>query len=391
MGTQRLRSHRDTVRCGDASAEHSKDAQFLARLQAEFFQSVFNNFGKRNYDQLRFGAYPRRSIGTRVQNHFRKRAIPIGELRELQQAYDYYASTYADDLTEIYQHIDEPSRHLLIKLIAFRALGFRRVMLPANNAKYWEALRIAEGLKDPHDTIDPKFMHFLLAKFNLREIGYHISMYHTDLGVAVDFLLEQYAYKADGETIVEAVEGDTVIDCGGCWGDTALYFAEKTGAAGRVYSFEFIPGNIRIFKTNLELNPKLEQRISLVEHPVWETSGRDVFFRDHGPGSAVSLTPLENQTGSATTLSIDDLVEREKIAKVDYIKMDIEGAEPHALRGASKTIEKFRPKLAIAIYHSMEDFINIPKRLIGLDLGYKFYLGHYSIHAEETVIFASPE
>ena len=55
------------------------------------------------------------------------------------------------------------------------------------------------------------------------------------------------------------------------------------------------------------------------------------------------------------------------------------------------TIKKHRPKLAIAIYHSLDDFVNIPKWLIGLDLGYKFYLGHYTIHAEETVLFAAPD
>lgn len=49
-----------------------------------------------------------------------------------------------------------------------------------------------------------------------------------------------------------------------------------------------------------------------------------------------------------------------------------------------------RPKLAIAIYHSIEDFVNIPKWLMGLDLNYWFYLGHYTIHAEETVLFAVP-
>ena len=70
--------------------------------------------------------------------------------------------------------------------------------------------------------------------------------------------------------------------------------------------------------------------------------------------------------------------------------MDIEGAESLALNGAIKTIKKYRPKLAIAIYHSMNDFVSIPLWLKELDLDYKFYLGHYTLHAEETILFAKP-
>jgi hypothetical protein len=68
--------------------------------------------------------------------------------------------------------------------------------------------------------------------------------------------------------------------------------------------------------------------------------------------------------------------------------MDIEGAELFALEGARNTIRRFKPKLAIAIYHSIDDFVTIPKWIMDLDVDYNFYLGHYTIHEEETVFFA---
>ncbi|MBK8611207.1 MAG: FkbM family methyltransferase [Chitinophagaceae bacterium] len=74
--------------------------------------------------------------------------------------------------------------------------------------------------------------------------------------------------------------------------------------------------------------------------------------------------------------------------KVDFIKMDIEGAELNAIMGAKGTLVKYRPKLAIAIYHSLSDFYTIAEFIKSLDLGYKFYLQHTTIHAEETVLFA---
>jgi hypothetical protein len=68
--------------------------------------------------------------------------------------------------------------------------------------------------------------------------------------------------------------------------------------------------------------------------------------------------------------------------------MDIEGAELSALKGGIETIKRFRPKLAISIYHSLDDFINIAAYLKALNLGYKFYLRHGTIFNEETVLLA---
>jgi len=76
--------------------------------------------------------------------------------------------------------------------------------------------------------------------------------------------------------------------------------------------------------------------------------------------------------------------------KPDFIKMDIEGAEMAALRGGLKTIQEHRPQLAISIYHSNSDFINIPLYLHDNLENYKFRLGHYSPRLSETVLYAVP-
>ncbi len=81
-------------------------------------------------------------------------------------------------------------------------------------------------------------------------IGYDIKLYFSDLGIVIDFILEQYTYKLGGKNIVQPEKGDVILDVGGCWGDTALYFASKVGENGKVYSFEFIPDNIKLFNIN---------------------------------------------------------------------------------------------------------------------------------------------
>lgn len=62
-----------------------------------------------------------------------------------------------------------------------------------------------------------------------------------------------------------------------------------------------------------------------------------------------------------------------------------------ALKGGIKTIEKYRPQLAISIYHSSEDFVNIPLYLKENLEHYKFRLGHYSPGLSETVLYAIPD
>jgi hypothetical protein len=79
---------------------------------------------------------------------------------------------------------------------------------------------------------------------------------------------------------------------------------------------------------------------------------------------------------------------REASRQSDFIKMDIEGAELETLKGAEQTIRRFRPKLAICLYHRPEDFVTIPRFLDRVLPQYQFAIGHFTIHAEETVLYA---
>lgn len=191
----------------------------------------------------------------------------------------------------------------------------------------------------------------------------------------------------------QAEPGDVVIDAGGCWGDTAVYFAERVGKNGRVAVFEFIPSNLEVLRKNIALNPHLNDHVTVVDQPLWSTPDQPLYYVDWGPGSRVSFEKMRSDfpdTKTSTT-TIDATVEKLGLQKVDFIKMDIEGAEPEALKGAERTIKAHRPKMAISLYHSIEDFESIPRIIDGFGLDYQFYLEHHTIYENETVLFCIPK
>ncbi len=378
-------------------------SDFKKALDKKIIQSLKNNYGIENYDEYRFGKYPI-NIHDAIPLKVKKRLSLIDELKKtIKKIIGYnphanaylmtrlhFSNPYEKEIQKIWDNISVLNRELLVSLMAYKVLGYKKVKLPRNNTAYWEAIKTAKSLSNPEDTYDPHFMHFILEKFDLKPIGYDIQFYFSEIGVAIDFIIEQYAYKVNDKNIVAVETDDTVLDVGGCWGDTALYFANKTGDKGKVYSFEFIPDNIKLFTINTSFNPALSSQIELVPNPVFNISNKTIYFKDNGPGSSVAFASFEGQTGTALTISIDDFVKSKENIKIDFIKMDIEGAESLALEGAIETIKRFRPKLAIAIYHSMDDFVNIPNWILNLDLDYEIFIGHYTIHAEETICFAKP-
>lgn len=87
--------------------------------------------------------------------------------------------------------------------------------------------------------------------------------------------------------------------------------------------------------------------------------------------------------------SLDNLLKGET---VDFIKMDIEGAERMALLGASNTIGNHKPILAVCIYHKPEDFFDIPLLIEEMVPDeYCYYVRQYRYGQSETVLYALPK
>ena len=92
-------------------------------------------------------------------------------------------------------------------------------------------------------------------------------------------------------------------------------------------------------------------------------------------------------TQSVEVDTIDNLVKE----KVDFIKLDIEGAVQDAIEGARETIKNYKPILAICVYHKAEDWYKIPEKVLEIQSNYDVYLRHYMEGIFETVMYFIPK
>ena len=279
---------------------------------------------------------------------------------------------------------DQVSRDLFLLLVAYRLLGHRHVRLPANNSAHWDARERAESLPRSPTAFAGAFGP--LELFQVEFAGERIELAGWWGNIAWTFFIRQY-YFGRGQRSIRPEPGDVAIDAGACYGDTALAFAASVGTRGRVFSFEIDPANLEVVRHNLARNPALASRIKVFESALAGGDGT-LYRHGSGPGAYISTQPSADRV---SVTSIDRLVERERLERLDFIKMDIEGAEPDALAGAVDTLRRFKPKLAISVYHGIEHLRSIPTSISSLGLGYKFFLDHYTIHHEETVLYAMPD
>jgi FkbM family methyltransferase len=325
------------------------------------------------------------SLAYKILGHqfFHLWALKNANLRDFLSHFDI------DALEKLYVVLgDEYSKDLLIKLMARKMVPGAFYLAPLMDKQQEQAaFEQAEGFAKNRATYTVSLgdQTMVLDLYDLSPLGYEINAYMHPANVTCTFMFEQYRYKHNNLNI--GVEnGDIAIDGGGCWGDTALYMAAK--GAEKVYCFEFSEDNLKILNQNFAANPQLSEHITVVQKAIWNVDGVKLDFQSNGP--ATSLVEREGGSNHVETLTLDTLVEQMKIERIDFIKMDIEGAEMNALHGARKTIERFAPKLAITVYHKPEDLFTIPQFIKSLRADYTLYLDHFTSGMLETVLFAIP-
>lgn len=217
---------------------------------------------------------------------------------------------------------------------------------------------------------------------NLREVRYHLKKNLVDNRISVYlagfigrnvtkiFLTKEengYSRVKDGVTIkmsssvhftdviirkplegyrknVDLNEIDTILDAGAFPGEFAIYAAKKENID--VIALEPDPKNAEELRENIALN-NVEDNVTVIEKGLWDEKCEKGFERDNQLGMSSQINDKASITIDLDT--IDNIVSSHQ--KPDLVKMDIEGAEVEALKGAEKVLEEIRPEFSIATYH----------------------------------------
>lgn len=217
-----------------------------------------------------------------------------------------------------------------------------------------------------------KMISFLIFKrMSLpKEIG-AFALFHI-------FDMKQY----DVKDIFEVNNDSVIFDIGAWKGDSAYFFSKKCSDNAQIYAFEPDADAYDALKCVKE-KYKLDNVI--LENILFSNKEETVDFV-----SMIPNTPVVKMNA----LTVDKFVNDNDIKRIDYIKMDVEGAEQNILEGAKETIKRFRPSLAIAVYHGgklfMEDFYKVPIFVKEITEGYKYYIRTFSPWGGETILFCKP-
>lgn len=178
--------------------------------------------------------------------------------------------------------------------------------------------------------------------------------------------------------ILPDLQNISFLDGGGYVGDTAEEVIKNYPDFKKIYLVEPISENLRIAKRELGHY----DNIKFIPFGLGKQK-ETLFFNEEKSFS----TMYGKGTQSVEVDTIDNIAKE----KVDYIKLDIEGAEQDAIKGAKETIKRDHPVLAICIYHKAEDWYTIPQNILAIRSDYRVYLRHYMEGIFESVMYFIPK
>lgn len=200
-----------------------------------------------------------------------------------------------------------------------------------------------------------------------------------------NYCIHDYYYRQYHHEKVRIRENSIIIDAGAFVGDTALLFSQ-TYKNPTIHSFELLDENIDLLKLNINLNNI--KNVTIYKKALSDKTDETVYIKAPMVQGATSIFG-ENSDEAINTITIDQHMKNENLSSVDLIKMDIEGAERYALTGAVSTIKKYKPTLAICIYHLWDDIIKIPEMINEMNPNYRFAFNWVELNnGWEAVLFA---
>lgn len=179
---------------------------------------------------------------------------------------------------------------------------------------------------------------FSLLKSNFAEVQGHKMLLDSkdDLRLSIHGVFEQHETELVKK---EIKKGDIILDIGANIGYYTLIFAKSVGEEGKVFAFEPEPDNFALLKKNVEINDY--KNVILVQKAISNKTGRTkLYLCEEGPGDHRIYDWLDGrQSIEIEVIRLDDYF-KDYDGKIDFIKMDIQGAEGEAIQGMPNLLDK---------------------------------------------------
>jgi FkbM family methyltransferase len=186
---------------------------------------------------------------------------------------------------------------------------------------------------------------------NLSGLRYHRLVGFADVSFLFPSLTEPYATTKEYLDFADLRPGQTVLDIGAYAGVTSIIFAKLVGPTGHVYAFEADGANYECARINVEMAEKALgiRNITLFHKAIW-SHNRGLRFSSEGAmgSSAVEFTGGgRGKEVRVSSTTIEEFLSEAAIEHVDFIKMDIEGAETEVLRHSAGFLLNTKTKMII--------------------------------------------
>ena len=190
-----------------------------------------------------------------------------------------------------------------------------------------------------------------------------------------------------GMDFLKLGDNGILVDCGAYIGDSIETYCDHVNSYKKIYAFE--PDNANIEEMRKLISDKDLHDVEIIPYATYSKKtvleydmrgGIDSRIAEYGKYNSDNIVRLETET-------IDNVVGDDNVT---YIKMDVEGSEMEALRGAERTIKRCKPICGISAYHKKDDIIQIYKLLHEYNPDYKFYFREHRPLAIDAVLYAVP-
>lgn len=300
------------------------------------------------------------------------------------------------DLSKVFRKETDPDSELLVmySMVGSQSLHMHYKNTAAPDSILEKLIAIAPKVKEAHDTYsDEKSKELFISKLAVFASDMHFALFkefmllfsepiHKFGMLNYQGTPEDYFYF--NNDVLSISENEIYIDVGAFDGDSIETFVQACSDSNLDYEYIYGIEPDPDCYSQLERNFGTHENVSLHQIGLWSKSMTLEFIPSSEAIHEQAGTVVGAGSVQIKALTLDDFLDGKKVT---FIKMDPSCDVEAVMMGAEKTIHRNKPKLALGIYHSLEEFIHVPIFIKKVCPEYQLFLRHNTYHLCDTDLY----